>query len=116
MEAPTALEKTVYGVAARDVQDLFMNNSYLMGGRILKVVATFKDYTPLTNQEAIIAWRAGMEAEFPEVDWPDDYNVPPTNKSNAIRAILEALEEKGVSQAEMDALELELEKITTITE
>ncbi len=116
MRQPTALEKTVYGVAAHDVQVLFAEQGYEISGRLLNVVARFKDSTSLTNPEAIAAWRAGMRAEFPEVDWPDDYNVAPTNKSNAIRAILEALEVKGVSQAELDALELELEKLTTITE
>lgn len=116
MRAPTALEKTVYGEAAHDVQKLFAELSYEMSGRILNALATFKDSTSLTNEEAIAAWRAGMEAEFPEVDWPSDYSVAPTNKSNAIRAILDGLVEKGVSGTELDALEIELGKLTTITE
>lgn len=112
MRVPTELEETVYGVAVHDVQRLFLDNQTRMSGRILNVLAQFKDSTSLTNQEAITAWRAGMEKEFPEINWPEDYSKPPTEKSNAIRRILEDLAAKGVSQQQLDDLETDLAKIT----
>lgn len=112
MAEPTQLEKVVYGVAVHDVQLLFLNPSGTMADRILNVLATFKDSTSLTNQEAIAAWRAGMEKEFPEIDWPEDYSKPPTEKSKAIRQILEELEAKGVSVEQLAQLEADLDKIT----
>lgn len=112
MREPTGLEKTVYGEAAHDVQMLFLNDSYLMSGRILNALATFKDSTSLTNQEAIAAWRTGMELEFPEVDWPEDYSVQPTAKSMEIRRILEDLKAKGVPAEQLEQLKEDLDKIT----
>ncbi len=112
MREPTDLEKIVYGLAAHDVQNLFAELSYEMSERILNALATFKDSTALTNPEAIAAWRAGMELEFPEVDWPKDYSVQPTAKSMEIRRILDELEAKGVSAEQLEQLKEDLDKIT----
>lgn len=101
----TDLEETVYGVAANDVHMLFLNNGVGMSARILRVAASFKDSTALTNPEAIAAWRAGMEAEFSEVDWPEDYSEPPTKKSEITRQLLDRLEAEGVVQEDLDLVE-----------
>ncbi len=109
----TVLEKTVYGVAAPDARDLFHSQRGRMSARILRVVQSVIDQTALTNQEAIEAWRTGMEAEFStEVEWPADYSVQPTTQSKAVREILAHLETLGVSDIELDALEIELNKLT----
>lgn len=108
----TNLEKAVYGVAAPDARQLFIDHRRSMSERILKVVQSVIDGTGLTNQQAIAAWRAGMEAEFPDVPWPSDYSEQPTAKSKAVRSILEALGDLRVPEAELDTLEIELDKLT----
>jgi hypothetical protein len=108
----TNLEKAVYGVAAPDVRQLFLEHRASMSERILRVVQSVIDETTLTNQEAIAAWRLGMEIEFPDEDWPDDYNEQPTTKTKTIRAILDELEKLGVPQSELDTLEPSLDALT----
>lgn len=106
------LEKAVYGVAAPDVQQLFAKERNRMSARILRVVQSVIDGTALSNQEAIGAWRAGMEAEFPDESWPDDYSEEPTAKSKAIRSILDALRDLGVTQEQRDTLRTALDQLT----
>ena len=107
----TNLEKAVYGVAAPNVRQLFLDLRTNISQRILKVVQSVIQITNLTNAEAIAAWRLGMEDEFPEVSWPIDYNIEPTTKTKTIRQIISDLKELNVSQTELDTLKIELDKL-----